>query len=527
MKRLFRTRKVNLATLLTGLVCASVILTIMIMIISSYQSEKKSLTQTYLALNYSKSSKISDSVDSLFKSMRLSLEDTAEFLSKKNTLSDQEIQEQLELLRNNSRYFNSLSWIDETGLVRNIAPLSIGLKGQTITTGKTKIVLDAKEPVLTAPYTGPSGRLLVLMSQPLYDQDGNYKGMIGGSIYLQEENVLNEILGNDATEENGSYYYVVGPDGTLLFHPDQDRLGEEIKGNPVIRKLMNGQSGQEQVTNTQNTPMLAAYNVIPETGWGVVQQTPVSFMEDLLIDHIQKLAARVLPPFILLLLLCIFIARKLAAPFIRLADVMNQLALGKSVPIPSNQSHWNREADLLTKSVVIAIKAVKENNHQLTHAAMTDPLTGIPNRRKLNETMEEWAGQNRLFSLVEIDIDHFKRINDTYGHQMGDEMLKTLVQVIQSVIREKDLCFRYGGEEFIVLFPDTAASEAYSIAEKVRMAVENKMKIEGKSVTISLGISQFPLQSASLEGLFKLADDALYRSKSEGRNRTTISGLSK
>lgn len=290
---------------------------------------------------------------------------------------------------------------------------------------------------------------------------------------------------------------------------------------------MNGQSGQEQVTNTQNIPMLAAYNIIPETGWGVVQQTPVSFMEDFLLEHIQKLVARVLPPFILLLLLCIFIARKLAAPFIRLTDVMNQLALGKSVPIPNNQSHWNREADLLTKSVVIAIKAVNENNHQLTHAAMTDPLTGIPNRRKLNETMEEWADQNRLFSLVEIDIDHFKRINDTYGHQMGDEMLKTLAQTIQSVIREKDLCFRYGGEEFIALFPDTSGSEAYSIAEKVRIAVENKMKIEGKSVTISLGISQSPLQSASLEGLFKLADDALYRSKFEGRNRTTISGSSK
>lgn len=157
MKRLFHNQKVNLATLLTGLVCASVIFTIIIMLISSYQSEKNSLTQTYLALNYSKSSKISDSVDSLFKSMRLSLEDTAEFLSKKNTLSDQEIQEQLELLRNSSRYFNSLSWVDETGLVRNIAPLSTGLKGQLITTGKTKKVLDAKKPVLTAPYTGPSG----------------------------------------------------------------------------------------------------------------------------------------------------------------------------------------------------------------------------------------------------------------------------------------------------------------------------------------------------------------------------------
>ncbi|MCM3789257.1 sensor domain-containing diguanylate cyclase [Domibacillus indicus] len=523
MKQLFTTRKVSLATLLTSLVCASVILTVLIMVVSSYQSEKDSLTRTYLSLNYSKSSKISQSVGSLFHSMRLSLEDTAEFLQEKDTLSDEEIQEQLELLRNSSRYFNSLSWVDETGLMRNIAPLSTGLKGQVITTGETKKVLDTKKPALTAPYIGPSGRLLVSMSQPLYDKNGTYRGMIGGSIYLQEENVLNEILGNDATEENGSYYYVVGPDGTLLFHPDQGRIGEDGNANTVVRKLMQGKSGAEQVTNKAGIPMLAAYSAIPEIGWGVVQQTPVSSMKDVLQNHIEKLVLRILPPFLLLLALSILIARKLAAPFMHLADLMNRLASGKAVPVPDERPHWNREADLLTKSVAIAIRAVKENNQKLTHAAITDPLTGIPNRRELDERMESWAAQNRRFSLVIIDIDHFKQINDTYGHQMGDETLKQLVSTIQSIVRKTDICFRYGGEEFIMLLPDTTGLEAYSIAEKVRIAVENKIKAGGRPVTISLGIAEFPLQSASLAELFQLADQALYQSKSEGRNRATIS----
>lgn len=94
-------------------------------------------------------------------------------------MTDEEIQEQLELLRNNSRYFNSLTWIDETGLIRSIAPSSIGLKGQIITTEETKKVLESKKPALTPPYVSSSGCLIMLMSQPLYDKNGTYKGMIG------------------------------------------------------------------------------------------------------------------------------------------------------------------------------------------------------------------------------------------------------------------------------------------------------------------------------------------------------------
>ncbi|MEM1506102.1 sensor domain-containing diguanylate cyclase [Domibacillus sp. 8LH] len=523
MKQLFTNHKVSLATLFTGLVSVSVILMVLIIMISSYQSEKETLTETYLSANYSKSSKISQSVDSLFGSMRLSLEGTAAFLQEKDVLSDEEIQKQLELLQSSSRYFNSLSWIDETGCVRSIAPSKIGLRGQVITTGETKKVLDAKKPALTEPYIGPSGRLIVLMSQPLYDKRGQYKGMIGGSIYLHEENVLNEILGNGAVDENGSYYYVVGPDGTVLFHPVQQRIGLDHTSNPVVYKVMKGQSGAERITNLAGVPMLAAYNVVPDIGWGVVQQTPVSYVQDVLLNHMKELAVRMLPPFLLLLTLAIMIARKLAAPFIYLAGLMNQLASGKPAEVPKEQSHWNREADFLTKSVMIAVKAVQENNQQLTRAARTDPLTGIPNRRELNEVMESWAAQRRPFSLVVIDVDYFKQINDTYGHHMGDETLKKLVATIRSVVRKTDLYFRYGGEEFVILFPHTTVLEAYSIAEKIRIDVENQIKIKERSVTISLGISEFPRQTSSLPELFQFADRALYQSKSEGRNRTTIS----
>lgn len=527
MKRLINIRKVNLATLLTVLVAASVILTLLILTVSFHQSNKESLMTTYLSLNYSKADKMSHSVESLFGSMRTNLESTVDFLEGQEDMTDQEIRVQLELLRTSSGYFNSLSWVDETGLVRTISPVSVGLEGTTITSGVTKDVLDAKKPGLTTPYIGPTNRLLILMSQPLYSKDGTYRGMIGGTIYLQEANVLNHILGNDAVNKNGSYYFVVGPKGTLLFHPDRKLIGENVYQNPVVQKLTEGKSGMELVTNTKGIPMLAAYDHVPGADWGIVQQTPYSFVHSLLMDQLQQLLKNGLLPFLLLLLLSIFVARKLAAPFIRLADLVNQLGEGKEVSQPLQdvliKPHWNREADLLTKSVVVALDLLDKNNQQLTQSALTDSLTGLPNRRKMDDVVNGWASEGRLFSMLVLDIDHFKFINDTYGHQMGDGTLKKMAATIQTVIRKQDYCFRYGGEEFVLLLSDTDAFGAYQLAEKVRERIEGIEIIPGKTVTVSLGISEFPTHANSVDELFRLADQALYQSKAGGRNRVTIS----
>lgn len=520
MKKLFK-RKLKLTTLFITLIITSVLLTTVILLFASYQSEKRSLTDTYLFLNYSKSDKIGDSVNSLFKSMRISIQETTEFLQDHPDMKDEEIQEHLELLRSNSRYFNSLAWIDETGLVRNIAPATVGIKGDYIT-GVTKEVVNSKKPMLTSPYKAPTGRMLVLMSEPFYDNNGNYRGIIGGSIYLHEQNVLNEILGNDIVDQNGSYYYVVGQNGVLLFHPDTKRIGETVEDNPIISKLVQGESGMQRVTNTVGLQMFAAYNSIPEIGWGVVQQTPVAYVDGLLKKHIQNLLLTILIPFLILLIVSIGLARGLAKPFIHLADFVNQFGSDNEIKTPKFQSHWNREADLLTKSLIIAINAVEKNNNKLVEEAMTDSLTNLPNRRKLNEVMMRLATKKNLFSLVALDIDHFKSVNDTYGHQMGDEVIKYLVKTIQTIVKEKDAFFRFGGEEFVLLLPDTNSEEAYIITEKIRTKVASSISPVGKTITISLGISEFPEHTESLDDLFLFADKALYVSKSNGRNQTTI-----
>ena len=150
-------------------------------------------------------------------------------------------------------------------------------------------------------------------------------------------------------------------------------------------------------------------------------------------------------------------------------------------------------------------------------------MTGLPNRRNLDEVLSVWSQESRLFSLLVLDIDHFKSINDTYGHQVGDEILKMIAETLCTVVRKNDFCFRYGGEEFVLLLPDMDSLSAYNVAEKLREKVEKTSFIPGRTITVSIGLSEYPTQTNSVTELFGFADSALYTSKIEGRNRITVS----
>jgi diguanylate cyclase (GGDEF)-like protein len=521
INRIAGNRKYKLTTLLVMLVAASVLLVAIIQSITSYQSEKEVLVDATLASNYSKANKIGRGANALFQSMSSSLRTTADYLAATGSIADEDVQDRIELVRTASRYFNSMTWIDETGLIRAISPISIGLKGKQGSAVAME-ALQAKTTYISLPYIGATGRLLILISEPFYDSSGQYRGIIGGTIYLQEENVLSEFLTVNERDPNGSYYYVAGPDGTLLYHPDDIRIGENASSNPIIQRLIAGESGTGRVTNTQGVAMLAAYSYVEETGWGVVQQTPVRSVKQQLLDHVRKNLMYLVLPFLAVLGISIVFARKLGEPVKNLAGLVSELTAGKLESIPPMKPHWNEETDVLMTTVAIAFDRVHEKNEWLVKEASTDALTGLANRRSMTELMETWSAEARMFTIMIMDIDHFKKVNDTYGHQTGDEVLKFLADHIKSIVRPGDLCFRYGGEEFVVLMPNTAAAESLPIAETIRETISRRVSPTGEPITLSLGIAAFPTHSGSLEEAFGFADEALYRSKADGRNRVSI-----
>ena len=144
----------------------------------------------------------------------------------------------------------------------------------------------------------------------------------------------------------------------------------------------------------------------------------------------------------------------------------------------------------------------------------------------LLQRMAEAASAARPLSVVMIDIDHFKKFNDTYGHSCGDAVLKQVARLIQANIRGNDLAARYGGEEFCLLLPDADTDRARQAAERVRASIEEThTEYEGKSlaVTVSLGVAQYDVtRDVSGKSLIDRADKALYASKQTGRNRVTV-----
>ena len=159
---------------------------------------------------------------------------------------------------------------------------------------------------------------------------------------------------------------------------------------------------------------------------------------------------------------------------------------------------------------------------QIEHLAVTDSLTDTYNRRKLDEIIAEEHdnGKNKKppFSLIMFDIDYFKRVNDKFGHSVGDEVLKQLCRLIRGLIRQGDLLIRWGGEEFILLLPATEMKEAEPFAERVRLEVEQESFHKVGQITISLGVAQLR-EGDSIDDLIKRVDNSLYKAKRQGRNR--------
>ena len=195
----------------------------------------------------------------------------------------------------------------------------------------------------------------------------------------------------------------------------------------------------------------------------------------------------------------------------------------------SGDKFSQEEVDLL--STLAGQVAVTINNANLYHLAITDGLTQLYINRyfhqKLHDEMVRAKRYNRGFSIIMTDIDHFKKFNDTYGHQQGDIVLAKTALIFRRLARETDLPCRYGGEEFVVIFPETDAYGALKMAERIRKEVEAfdypSMK-EGQKikVTLSLGVATFPDHAADEESLIKMADIALYACKDAGRNQSNI-----
>jgi len=167
-------------------------------------------------------------------------------------------------------------------------------------------------------------------------------------------------------------------------------------------------------------------------------------------------------------------------------------------------------------------------NELLLEMSYTDHLTGLYNRRYLMEVLErEYSRAQRtggVLSLLILDIDHFKEVNDRFGHQEGDAVLARTASIFSNELRGYDTAVRFGGDEYVAVLPDTSLNDATAVAERIRKSVSDTTfggRLKGERITVSLGIAAYPGKEVeTIEDLVREADGALYRAKAGGRNRT-------
>jgi diguanylate cyclase (GGDEF)-like protein len=207
---------------------------------------------------------------------------------------------------------------------------------------------------------------------------------------------------------------------------------------------------------------------------------------------------------------------------------------GGTSPIDDYEEHINRFVSGFSKFgqttpemelIGETLQRLWRENVALTHRATTDDLTGLLTRQAFAEIALHLAHlarrQNNEAGVIMIDLDHFKNVNDTHGHQKGDEVLRDVADIVKACVRGADACGRYGGEEFVIFMPETVAGAAPLVAERIREAVDSA-KPAGLDVTVSLGLATGAIgedPGASIEELVGRADKCLYRAKEGGRNR--------
>lgn len=178
---------------------------------------------------------------------------------------------------------------------------------------------------------------------------------------------------------------------------------------------------------------------------------------------------------------------------------------------------------------LILNRLVEEKTHELEKLleytkklAITDKLTGLYNRveidKRFDDEMESFKRYNFPFSVLLIDVDHFKKINDKYGHQKGDTCLQKISKILREIVRKNDVLGRWGGEEFIVICPNTDLSEAFLLGESIRKMIQNGIFNIEEDCTVSIGVTSVG-ENDEVDTIIKRVDDNLYRAKAKGRNR--------
>ncbi|WP_179994772.1 sensor domain-containing diguanylate cyclase [Acinetobacter sp. YH16053] len=480
---------------------------------------KEQLIQNSLSINEKYAEKIATSSNQHFADMLQELDYSARLLET-NFYNTQLRKEEVLRLKNQSNNFNSIQLVGQNKHILAYAPKTLKLNFNHAYSSVGIVgSIEKKKTYISSPYWSITNNLVVMMSQPIYDKTHQYLGMISGTIYLQRKNLLNTML-NTQYDYKKSYMYVIDQHNRIIFHPDKNRIGEKIINNTGLDYINHHKNGSIRLKNSLGIDNLAGFAHIPSVNWIVVSQQPT---DDLLAQAntlILKVSVGIFIFYLFIFLLVWYISSFISSPLNRLARMASMLNQAEIQDKIKEVDPWYFEVLKFRTSLLLSSETFSHRIAELKHHVNTDPLTGLYNRRGMQLFLNELVKTRTEFAALAIDIDFFKKVNDHYGHDQGDVVLKTLAQIMLTNFRDHDICCRSGGEEFLVLMTTADPSVAYKAAERLRTTMQ-QTNINGMGeITISIGIAFWFKDAEDISEVLKLADNKLYEAKHAGRNCT-------
>ncbi len=382
----------------------------------------------------------------------------------------------------------------------------------------------ADSPIISEPYYDEDRRLgLMTIGVPVRATDGHLLGVLASKLNFTS---VERLLKRPEIAQKGRIS-LLADDGHLIVSSAILPSGFMKAKLPTaaLHRLRESKAASEY-SDYQAEPVIGVLVRVPTLEWEALveiqQQVAYAAM-------IQRTYFTLTIVFLLLLaigLLAYILGLTIVRPLDRLAQGAARVAVGHldvTVPVVARG-----EVGYLTEIFNDMVARLKRSRQELEALSITDHLTKLFNRKHMMERLtEEASRENRHhhpFSILMLDIDGFKKYNDTFGHLAGDQLLTKVAVIFQEAIRTVDFAARYGGEEFLIVLPETDLEGACEAAERIRERVANETAQPGQglpAVTVSIGVATFPENGATPEALISSADAALYEAKRRGRNRVT------
>lgn len=384
---------------------------------------------------------------------------------------------------------------------------------------------------------------------PVTTDQGHFKGVIAThSNWAWVSGVLKSALPNSVDDENIDIFILNKNNGIL--YPNTPDPKKQIPSSLPASSQYDYTVWPDNKTYLTSLTNVAS-PISNDLDWKIVVRQP----EKIAMAAVYEMRNVLLLSGLLMSIICLFLTYKLAHAFSRPVERLAATAIkirdgNRQVSFEDSNKQLNEIASLSSslQNMMVALlqreqslvqinttleakvaertQALQSANRELEKLALQDPLTNCFNRLALDEAMERTFIQakrdNQPLSAIMMDADHFKKVNDNYGHKTGDEVLKELVAIMLRHARQNDIVARYGGEEFAVILPQTDAHTAQSVAESIRKDVEQTTFGEAGSLTISSGIATIQSEDTSADAILNRADDALYCAKQNGRNQVVV-----